>query len=151
MTLDLLSAPAQTVAVTRGAQRLLFDMGYDCVGEFTFRSGRRADLVGMDRAGRIAIVEVKVSVSDFRGDTKWRDYLEWCDAFYFAVPGEFPRDLLPDDHGLIVADAWGGEVLRPSFAGTMHAARRKALTLQFGRVAARRLAGMADASTRMDW
>jgi hypothetical protein len=151
MTIDLLSAPAQTVAVTRGAQRLLFDMGYDCLGEFTFRSGRRADLIGIDRAGRIAIVEVKVSVPDFRGDTKWHDYLEWCDAFYFAVPGEFPRDLLPDGHGLIVADAWGGEVLRPPFAGLMHPSRRKALTLQFGRVAARRLAGLGDQSNRMDW
>jgi hypothetical protein len=151
MTVDLLSAPAQTVAVTRGAHRLMFDMGYDCLGEFTFRSGRRADLIGMNRAGRIAIVEVKVSVADFRGDTKWQDYLEWCDAFYFAVPGEFPHDLLPADHGLIVADAWGGEVLRPSFAGAIHASRRKALTLQFGRVAARRLAGLDDPSNRMDW
>jgi len=151
MTINLVSAPAQTVAVTRGAQRLLFDTGYDSLTEFTFRSGRRADLIGVDRAGRVAIVEVKVSVADFRSDAKWPEYLEWCDAFYFAVPGDFPRDVLPDGHGLIVADAWGGEVLRAPVAGGLHASRRKALTLQFGRVAARRLAGRGDPSGRMDW
>ena len=75
--------------LARGVGRLLTHLGYDSLTEFTLRSGRRADLAGIDRKGRIAIVEIKSSVADFRADQKWPEYLDYCDLFYFAVPAKW--------------------------------------------------------------
>ena len=41
-------------------------------------------------------------------------FLPSCDDFYLAVAAGFPLDLLPEDTGIVVADRFGGEVLRPS-------------------------------------
>jgi hypothetical protein len=84
-------------------------------------------------------VEVKSGVADFRADTKWPDYLDWCDRFYFAVDSAFPAELIPRNVGLIVADAFGGAVVRDAPPDPLAAARRKALTLRFARAAALRL------------
>ena len=34
--------------------------------------------------------EIKSSLEDFRTDRKWRDYLDYCDSFFFAVAEDFP-------------------------------------------------------------
>ncbi|MEM0943885.1 MAG: MmcB family DNA repair protein, partial [Pseudomonadota bacterium] len=85
-------------------------------------------------------VEVKSSRADFQADGKWPGYLSWCDRFFFAVPAAFPEALLPQDQGLIRADAYGAEVVRPAPLDRLAAARRKAITLRFARLAAERLA-----------
>ena len=107
----------------------------------TLPNGRRADLMALGPKGQIFIVEVKSSVEDFRTDAKWREYQPYCDAFAFAVAPEFPRQILPDEPGLIVADGFGGAVLREATPAPLAGARRKALTLAFGRLAALRAAG----------
>jgi hypothetical protein len=128
-----------TPGITRGARRTLFDLGYDSLTEFKFRSGRRADIIALNRGGEILVVEVKSSVADFRSDSKWPEYLEWCDALFFAVDSAFPQKILPADQGLIVCDAYGGEVLRDAPRANLAAARRKSVTLSFALAAARRL------------
>ena len=50
----------------------------------------------------------------------------------------FPVDLLPIEPGLIVADGFGGAVVRDAPLTPLVAARRKALTLAFARLAALR-------------
>ncbi|MBM3504508.1 MAG: MmcB family DNA repair protein [Alphaproteobacteria bacterium] len=131
-------------ALTRGAVRLLYDHGYDCLAEFPLQSGRRADLIALNRGGEVLIVEVKSSLADFRSDQKWPEYLEWCDGFFFAVAAVFPRDVLPADHGLIVADGYGGAILRDAPRRKLSAPRRRTMTLRFGLVAARRLQWLRD-------
>ena len=137
----LASRPETTASVTRGAARLLAALGYAPLAEVTLPNGRRADLMALGRKGEIFIVEVKSGVEDFRADQKWREYLPYCDAFAFAVAPEFPRAVLPPEPGLIVADGFGGAVLREAPAAPLAGARRKALTLAFARLAALRAAG----------
>ena len=55
---------------------------------------------------------------------------------------EFPREILPEESGLIVADGFGGAVLREAPSVPLAGARRKALTVAFGRLAAMRAAGV---------
>ena len=136
------SRPETTLQVTRGAARLLSALGYAPLAEVTLPNGRRADLMALGPKGQIFIVEVKSSVEDFRTDQKWWEYRPYCDAFAFAVGPEFPRDILPDEPGLIVADGFGGAVLREAPAAPLAGARRKALTIAFGRLAAMRAAGV---------
>lgn len=138
LTIISLSRPETTDAVTRGAARLLVNLGYAPIPEVGLPNGRRADLMALGPKGDIAIIEVKSCHEDFRVDRKWGEYLPYCDAFYFAVAPEFPREVLPDEPGLIVADGFGGAVLRPPPASPLAPARRKALTLAFGRLAAMR-------------
>lgn len=140
------SVPEITRAITRGAARLLGDLGQAVLTEFSLVTGRRVDVIGVDRAGAVTVIEVKASVADFKGDRKWREYLEFCDSFYFAVAPDFPRELLPDDKscGVIIADRFGAEILREAVPEKLSAARRKAVTLRFARAAAQRLQGLLD-------
>ncbi len=140
VTLIALTRPETTGAVTRGAARLMVALGYAPLLEVGLPNGRRADVMALGPKGQIIICEVKSSLEDFRTDRKWDQYLPYCDAFYFAVSPEFPREILPDEPGLIVADAFGGAVLRAAPDTPLVAARRKALTLGFARLAAMRTA-----------
>ncbi|MFO0996847.1 MAG: MmcB family DNA repair protein [Alphaproteobacteria bacterium] len=125
--------------LARGVCRALEDRGFGALTEFSLINGRRADVIAMDGAGRFVIVEIKTSEADFRADKKWPDYREFCDLFYFAVPVEFPQHLIPDDCGLLIADAYGAAVLRESGESAMHPSRRKALLLRFALTATSRL------------
>lgn len=135
------------IALARGVARVFHDQGYSVLVEFPLGIGRRVDVMGLARDGRVAVAEVKSSLADFRADKKWHEYLEFCDAFYFAVPETFPREVLPAGSGLIIADRFGGQIVRPAAAcKPIAAARRKALTLRFARTAAFRLRSASDPS-----
>jgi hypothetical protein len=135
-----LRRPDVTLEVTRGASRLLIDLGFAPLCEVVLPNGRRADLMALGPKGQIAIVEVKSSPEDYRVDRKWGEYGPFCDQFYFAVHPGFPREQLPEETGLMVADRFGGAVLRAAPPSTLSPPRRKALTLAFARLAALRLA-----------
>ncbi|GAD59666.1 DNA repair putative endonuclease MmcB [Brevundimonas sp. BAL450] len=132
------SRPETTRSVTRGAARLMADMGYAPLLEVCLPNGRRADVMALGPRGEIAICEVKSGVEDYRVDRKWHEYAPFCDAFYFAVTPEFPEGILPDEPGLIVADGFGGAVVREAPNQMLAPARRKALTLAFARLGAMR-------------
>src|SRR5215472_8919205 len=141
-------APAEDLALrlllARGVGRALAQRGYATLTEVSLANGRRADVMGLGRAGDLVIVEVKSSLQDFRSDAKWPEYREFCDRFYFAVAEEFPRDAIPGDCGLIVADGFGGAVLREAPLTPMAAARRKAVTLRFALLGSLRLRRLLD-------
>ena len=132
------SRPETTLSVTRGAARLLMDMGYAPLLEVCLPNGRRADVMALGPKGDIVICEVKSGIEDYRVDRKWPEYAPFCDAFFFAVAPEFPQDVLPDEPGLIVADGFGGAVVRDAPVSPLAPARRKALTLAFARLGALR-------------
>jgi hypothetical protein len=125
--------------LARGVMRLFGDLGQSCLTELPLGNGRRVDVMALDRGGLLSVVEVKTTAADYRSDRKWREYLAYCDAFYFAVPETFDRLLLPGDVGIIVADSWGGAILTASPEFKLAPARRKAVTLRFARAAGRRL------------
>ena len=126
--------------VARGVSRLLIQEGYSPILEFTLANGRRLDVAALGGDGTVLGVEIKVAIPDLKGDVKWPEYLEFCELFYFAIPPDFPDELVPPATGLIVADRYGGAIVRPSPIAQIHASRRKAVTLRFAKVAAERLA-----------
>ncbi len=139
-------APDDPIArqVARGVCRRLDQLGHAALTEFVLATGRRADILALGPAGELAIVEIKSCLADFRADGKWADYLGYCERYYFAVPRGFPLEVLPEDQGLILADGYDAEILREAPHRPLSAARRKALTLRFGLVAARRLRLLLD-------
>jgi hypothetical protein len=134
--------------VERGIGRLFARNDIWCLAEMPLRSGRRADLMGIDAKGRIVIVEIKVSRADLLGDAKWPDYLEFCDRFYWGLPPVLDRACLEDEaflpkvYGVIVADGYDAEILRSAPMRPLAAARRKVERL--ARASLRRLANSAD-------
>src|SRR3954464_511449 len=132
------------VDVARGVSRLLLEEGYSPILEFTLPNGRRLDVAALGPGGEILGVEIKVALADLRGDAKWPEYLDYCDLFYFAIPPDFPPEHVPPETGLIVADRYGGEIVKQAQAQSLHASRRKAVTMSFARVAAERLSSILD-------
>ena len=137
------------MGVARGVSRLLIQEGYSPILEFTLANGRRLDVAALGPDGTMVGVEIKVALADLKGDTKWPDYLEFCELFYFAIPPDFPDEYVPPETGLIVADRYGGAIVRPSPKTALHPSRRKAVTLSFARVAAERLSQIIAATQQL--
>ncbi len=141
------------LAVARGIGRLFARNDIWCLAEMPLRCGRRADLMGIDAKGQVVIVEIKVSRADLLGDGKWTDYLDYCDRFYWGLPPELDRGpletgpFLPDRCGVIVADGYDGEILRPAPLLGLATARRKVEVERLARTSLRRLVHGGDPHT----
>src|SRR5919199_1397915 len=110
-------APPIAAEVARGVTRLFCRQDLFAVCEVPLPNGRRADLMAIDGKGQLTIVEIKVSKADLLGDGKWRDDLDYCDRFFWAVPEGLAaytgdQHFLPDQAGLIVADRYDAAVIR---------------------------------------
>jgi hypothetical protein len=136
--------------IARGTSRCLLAHGFAPVTELTLANGRRADLVALNTSGRVWIIEIKSGLADFRSDEKWPEYRAYCDQFYFAVGRDFPVEVLPCDVGLIIADNYGGEVIRPCLDHALSGARRKEVTIRIARTAALRLQALADPESAIE-
>ena len=149
--LPILSSPEERAAqaVARGISRLFARNDIWCLSEMPLRAGsgsfgRRADLMGIDAKGQVIIVEIKVSRADLLGDGKWTDYLDHCDRFYWGLAAHLDRAcmetdaFLPERCGLIVADGYDAEIVRPAATVPLAAARRKVETERLARAALRR-------------
>lgn len=152
---DSTSAPVRSPTakdVARGVGRLFARNTIWTLAEVPLKNGRRADLMGLDAAGLLVIVEIKIARADLLGDTKWPDYLEYCDRFYWAVPPGLDRTPLeqeifqPSACGVIVADGYDGEILRPAPLTKLASARRKTQVEHLARLAMRRQTQLLDPS-----
>ena len=129
----------QAMRVRRGIIKQFQELNVFFLAEFTLSTGRRADLVGIDPKGEILIIEIKSSVADFNADSKWAEYKDYCDRFYFATHPDVPAEIFPQNEGFILADQYGCEIIREAEAEKLSSARRKALMLRFARSSAQRL------------
>ncbi len=145
---DALALTGGAPPIFRGVRRALALRGFASLVEFRLASGRRADVLAVDGNGTILIVEVKSGVPDFRSDQKWHEYADWCDAFYFAVDEAFPTELIPEDCGLMIADAYGAEIIREAPVRKLAPARRKTLMLRAALTGAGRLHRIEDPTFR---
>ena len=134
--------PGQVLA--RGVARHLASLGFACMEEFVPARGLRVDVLALGAKGELWVIECKSGLPDFRSDTKWQNYLEWCDRFFWAVDADFPIEVLPDETGLMIADGYDAEVIRMGPEVKLATARRKKLTHKFARHAALRLQGLKD-------
>lgn len=132
-------------ALQRGTGRLLKSLGMACLTEVALANMRRADMVAVNTRSDLWIIEIKSSLADFQADRKWHHYLDYCDRFYFSVTPEFPREVLPQEAGLILADQYHGEVMRePETQPKLAPARRKAMLIRLAQTGALRLQNIFD-------
>lgn len=149
--MDIASDKLVSLDVARGVSRLFLRHDLLSIAEVPLANGRRVDLFALCPKGLVTIVEIKVSKADLLGDSKWTDYLDYCDRYFWAVPQGFDLDLLnrevmqPERTGLIVADRYDAAIVREAASVMLAPSRRKVETLRFARRAARRLLGAIDA------
>jgi hypothetical protein len=134
--------PGQRLA--RGVCRHLAQLGFATVEELVPSPGLRVDVMALGPKGEIWIVECKSSRADYISDRKWQAYLEWCDRFFWAVDPQFPAEILPEGHGLIIGDDYGAEILHMATETALAPARRKVMVQKFARHAARHLQALRD-------
>jgi hypothetical protein len=135
---------SRTASVTRAALRHCLAQGWAPLAEVPLPDGSRADILALRPDGGVVILEVKSCARDFLSDFKWQGYGAWCDAFLFAVDGDFPRALLPEGVGVLLAEdreaalwrAAAGADARLRAAGG-HAPRRRPGSGRGGRAARR--------------
>ena len=131
-------------AVERGVARLFYRHDILLIPEMSLPNHRRADLMGLDAKGQIILIEIKVARGDLLGDNKWREYLDYCDRFYWALPPTLDSslldqpDFLPERAGVIIADAYDAEIVRPAKTQALSAARRNSETRRIARRAMQR-------------
>jgi hypothetical protein len=116
-------------AVARGICRLFARNDIWCLPEMPLRSGRRADLMGIDAKGQVVIVEIKVSRADL---------CYWGRAPHLDRAVLDTDNFLPHACGVIVADGYDAEILRPAPTIPLAAARRKAEVERLARASLRR-------------
>jgi hypothetical protein len=139
---------ARARLLARGLVRHLCQLGLTAIPEVVLPNGRRADLAALGRSGEIWIIEIKSSVEDFRTDTKWRDYLPFCDRFFFASHVDVPPEIYPEEAGFILCDGFGAEIIRQNQRSPLAGPTRKALTIDLARLASLRLMMLGDPEAR---
>lgn len=123
----------------------LFNREFVAVAELV-HGNRRFDVAGFSKDGRIIIIEVKASIEDFRRDSKWQEYLPFCDELYFLIEDSlsFYRDfddLYKKGAGLLILSK-GGRIkdvygAPPPIETTMTEQMRQDLMFEISRLASR--------------
>ena len=130
--------------LTRGVVRLFKDLGCGCLTEFPLPNSRRVDIITLSSEGIFSIIEVKSSVQDFKADSKWLFYLPYCDRFYFAVSEDFPLEVLPGNHGIIIADKFSASIEKETSERSIQGTRRRQQLKRFALIASERLQNITD-------
>ena len=125
--------------IARGVMRHFSKVGLSSLCEFSPTRGLRVDIITFGMSDEIWIVECKSGQNDFKSDKKWKNYLDWCDRYFWAVDANFPIGILPSDTGVIIADSYDASILRDSPLNKLSAARRKKIMNSVARSACNRL------------
>ena len=136
--------PERALTIRRATARLCEMLSWAVLHEVPLPNSRRADILALRPDGGFVCIEVKSGPRDFLVDAKWPEYRDYSDELFFAVDGDFPQDLLPEEVGVIVAEQGEAGMIRTAPAHPLGSARRRALLQRFATIAARRLARLDD-------
>ena len=70
--------------ILQKTMRFLSLKGYKVLSEFALPNKKRVDIIGINLKKEIIIVEVKSNKNGIKLDKKWKNYLNYCNYFYFA-------------------------------------------------------------------
>ena len=132
--------------IARGVCRHLKQYNFSCLEEFVPIKGSRVDIIAIGPRGEIWIIECKSSPADYNQDQKWENYLPYCDRYFWAVPQNFPTNILPAKDGLMIADQYDAEIVRYGQECKISPQKRKVITTKIARNASDRLRLLLDPS-----
>lgn len=74
------------------AMKYLYSLDYAAANEIILPDRKRVDIAGFNIDEDIIIIEAKASMSDFIGDKKWKNYMQYCNQYYFIF-GSWDYDI----------------------------------------------------------
>lgn len=87
--------------ILQNTMRFLSTKGYRVLSEFALPNKKRVDIIGINLKKEIVIVEVKSNKSEIKLDKKWKNYLNYCNYFYFACSDKLKNFNFSEDIGII--------------------------------------------------
>lgn len=107
-----LSRKETTQKLAKAAMHYFVHKNYSCHYEFGVGKWgkRRLDLLCLNLKGNLVGIEVKSCNADYRADSKWKEYLPFCNKLYLLIP---PKMLKSKFYPQILSDLkpWGVGVM----------------------------------------
>ena len=75
--------------------------GYKVITEFALPNKKRVDIIALNLKKEILIIEVKSNTRDIKLDKKWKNYLKYCNYFYFACSEKLKNHNFSKNIGII--------------------------------------------------
>lgn len=107
-----LSRPQRTARITSALSRYYIKKKFSIHKEFGvgYRGKYRMDVLAMNMRGHMVCIETKSCKADYTSDSKWREYLPYCNQMYIAIDKDLweefgeqiASDVRPHGVGLIV-------------------------------------------------
>ena len=88
--------------------------GYKVLSEFALPNKKRVDIIGINLKKKIIIVEVKSNKKNLKYDKKWRNYLNYCNYFYFACNDKLKDFDFSENIGVIQNNSNNIRIIRKS-------------------------------------
>ena len=70
--------------IQQKTMQFLILKGFKVLSEFALPNKKRVDIIAINSKKKIIIVEVKSDKNGIKNDKKWKNYLNYCNYFYFA-------------------------------------------------------------------
>ena len=88
--------------------------GYKVLSEFALPNKKRVDIIGINLKKKIIIVEVKSNKKNLKYDKKWRNYLNYCNYFYFACNDKLKEFVFSKNIGVIQNNSKSVKIIKKS-------------------------------------
>ena len=88
--------------------------GYKVLSEFALPNKKRVDIIAINLKKKIIIVEVKSNKKNLKYDKKWKNYLNYCNYFYFACNDKLKDFDFSENIGVIQNNSNNIRIIRKS-------------------------------------
>ena len=113
--------------ILQNTMRFLSEKGYRVLSEFALPNKKRVDIIGINLKKEIVIVEVKSNKNGIKLDKKWKNYLNYCNYFYFACNDKLEDFNLSKNIGIIQNKATSTKIIKKSKYKKLSKRRRRKL------------------------
>ena len=88
--------------------------GYKVITEFALPNKKRVDIIALNLKKEILIIEVKSNTRDITLDKKWKNYLKYCNYFYFACSEKLKNHNFSKNIGIIENNTKNVKIIKKS-------------------------------------
>ena len=88
--------------------------GYKVLSEFALPNKKRVDIIAINLKRKIIIVEVKSNKKSLKYDKKWKNYVNYCNYFYFACNDKLKDFNFSENIGVIQNNSNNIKIIRKS-------------------------------------
>jgi len=100
--------------IQQKTMQFLILKGFKVLSEFALPNKKRVDIIAINSKKKIIIVEVKSDKNGIKNDKKWKNYLNYCNYFYFACNDKLEDFNLSKNIGIIQNKANSTKIIKKS-------------------------------------